>query len=153
VFSFIPAVHKKTNESKLKPKRKKKRIIKAKDIGLGVTEDDMLQSIEYEREKVLQDEEKGIYQRGVRIIEIQKTYTYLPFGISSPKDVHAVKGISMNIQKNELLCLLGHNGAGKSTLFNMLTGILAPSDGFARICGYDIRTDQEEIRKLIGIVP
>jgi len=60
--------------------------------------------------------------------------------MKSPKDVHAVKGIYMTIQKNELLCLLGHNGAGKSTLFNMLTGIIGPTEGFARICGLDIRT-------------
>jgi ABC-type multidrug transport system ATPase subunit len=52
-----------------------------------------------------------------------------------------------------MLCLLGHNGAGKSTLFNMLTGIIGPSEGYAKICGLDIRYDQEKIRKIIGLVP
>jgi ABC-type multidrug transport system ATPase subunit len=37
--------------------------------------------------------------------------------------------------------LLGHNGAGKSTLFNMLTGIIGPSEGYAKIAGLDIRSD------------
>jgi ABC-type multidrug transport system ATPase subunit len=73
--------------------------------------------------------------------------------MKSPKDVHAVRGIYLDVPKNELLCLLGHNGAGKSTLFNMLTGIIGPSDGYAKICGLDIRYDQEKIRKIIGLVP
>jgi len=59
----------------------------------------------------------------------------LPFGLKSKKDVHAIKGVHLEIAKNELLCLLGHNGAGKSTLFNMMTGIIAPTSGQAKICG------------------
>jgi ABC-type multidrug transport system ATPase subunit len=77
----------------------------------------------------------------------------MPFGIKSPKDVHAVKEIYMEVQKNELLCLLGHNGAGKSTLFGMMTGMIAPSFGEAKICGLDVKKDQEKIRKLMGVVP
>jgi len=55
--------------------------------------------------------------------------------------VHAVKGIYLEVPKSELLCLLGHNGAGKSTLFNMLTGIIGPSIGYAKIAGLDIRSE------------
>ena len=71
----------------------------------------------------------------------------------SDKDVHAVKGIYLDVAKNELLCLLGHNGAGKSTLFNLCTGIIGPSEGYAKICGLDIRTEQDSIRKIMGLVP
>lgn len=73
--------------------------------------------------------------------------------MTSAKDVYAVRGIWLEVERNELLCLLGHNGAGKSTLFNMLTGIIGPSEGYAKICQFDIREHQEEIRKIIGVVP
>ena len=58
--------------------------------------------------------------------------------MKSKKDLHAVKGIYLDVPDKQLLCLLGHNGAGKSTLFNMLTGILNPTAGDASIFGYDV---------------
>jgi ABC-2 type transport system ATP-binding protein len=67
--------------------------------------------------------------------------------------VHALRGVYLEVPDKELLCLLGHNGAGKSTLFGVLTGTLNASEGTAKIFGYDIRTDQEEIRYLMGVVP
>jgi ATP-binding cassette subfamily A (ABC1) protein 5 len=91
---------------------------------------------------VLEDEKMEIHNSGLRIVGVQKVYRKLPFGIVSPKDVYAVRGIYLTVQRNELLCLLGHNGAGKSTLFNMLTGIIAPSEGYAKICQFDIRHHQ-----------
>jgi len=90
---------------------------------------------------VLKDEKNDIYASGLRVVGIQKVYRKLPFGMVSDQDVHAVKGIYLDVSKNELLCLLGHNGAGKSTLFNMCTGIIGPSEGYAKICGLDIRHD------------
>jgi len=102
---------------------------------------------------VLENEEKDVYVDGLRITNIQKIYSKLPFGFKSKKDVHAVKGIYLEVAKNELLCLLGHNGAGKSTLFNMMTGIIAPTCGEAKICGLDISEDQHKIRQLMGVVP
>ncbi len=75
------------------------------------------------------------------------------FGRRSKKDVHAVRGVYLEVADRELLCLLGHNGAGKSTLFGMLTGIIQPSLGTAKICGYDICTQQDEIRQIVGFVP
>ena len=57
-----------------------------------------------------------------------------------------MKGIYLEVQKNELLCLLGHNGAGKSTLFNIMTGIIAPTQGVAKIYGFDVSEDQDKIR-------
>lgn len=67
--------------------------------------------------------------------------------------MHAVKGIYLEVPSNEMLCLLGHNGAGKSTLFNMMTGMIAPSSGEGKICGFDIRENQDSIRKIMGVVP
>ena len=104
-------------------------------------------------DNVLQDEKLGIQNTGLRIVGVQKVYRKLPFGIISARDVYAVRGIYLEVPRNELLCLLGHNGAGKSTLFNLLTGIIGPSEGYAKICEFDIRKNQENIRKIIGVVP
>jgi ABC-type multidrug transport system ATPase subunit len=67
--------------------------------------------------------------------------------------LHAVNDLSLEIKQKELLALLGHNGAGKSTLINLLTGVLSPSYGKAKIFGYDIRYDMSEIRKILGVCP
>lgn len=61
---------------------------------------------------------------GLRVIGLRKTYFMKSFGRKSANDVHAVRGVHLEVPDRELLCLLGHNGAGKSTLFNMLTGVL-----------------------------
>lgn len=68
-------------------------------------------------------------------------------------ELHAVNDLSLEIKRKELLALLGHNGAGKSTLINLLTGVLGPSYGKAKIFGYDIRYDMVEIRKILGVCP
>ena len=93
-----------------------------------------------ERKKVYDYELNKVACDGLRILNIKKTYNKLPFGWTSKNDVHAVKGVFLEVPDKELLCLLGHNGAGKSTLFNMLTGIINPSGGTAKICGFDINT-------------
>jgi len=147
VFPFLK------NKEGEQVRNKKKRVLSEKDLGTQVNPEGTIQSVDAEMKRVLQDEEKDIFSEGIRIVGIQKVYFRLPFGIKSSRDVHAVKGVFMNIDKNELLCLLGHNGAGKSTLFNMLTGILGPTEGYAKICGLDIRSEQEQIRRIIGVVP
>lgn len=65
----------------------------------------------------------------------------------------AVKGISFAVEEGEVFGLLGPNGAGKTTTISMLTGILQPTEGTARIGGHDIRTDLEAVKKLNGLVP
>ena len=102
---------------------------------------------------MLEDEKLGVECKSLRIVGIHKVYRKLPFGLKSIKDNHAVRGISLDVPKSEMLCLLGHNGAGKSTLFNMLTGIIGPTEGYAKIVGHDIRTEQNAIRKIMGVVP
>jgi ABC-2 type transport system ATP-binding protein len=66
------------------------------------------------------------------------------------KSVLAVEDISFSIVKGELFGLLGPNGAGKTTTVKMLTTILLPTAGDARILGFDLRKDTQEIRKRIG---
>jgi ABC-type multidrug transport system ATPase subunit len=64
-----------------------------------------------------------------------------------------VRGIYLEVHDRELLALLGHNGAGKSTLFSMLTGVLEPTEGTAKMFGFNIKTEIDEIRQLMGVVP
>ena len=65
----------------------------------------------------------------------------------------AVKDVSFAVEEGEVFGLLGPNGAGKTTTISMLTGILEPTAGTARIGGHDIRTELEAVKKLNGLVP
>jgi len=62
----------------------------------------------------------------------------------------AVDRVSFTVDKGEVFGFLGANGAGKSTMIRMLTGILTPTGGQGRVAGYDIRTEQEKVRRNIG---
>ena len=68
------------------------------------------------------------------------------------KEVKAVDNISFNVKEGELFSFLGVNGAGKSTTINMMSGILNKDSGKINICGYDIDSDSEKIKRNIGIV-
>ena len=67
-------------------------------------------------------------------------------------DVHAVNGISFDVQPGEVFGFLGHNGAGKTTTIRMLTGRTRPTGGQAAIAGHDIVRDREAIKPLINLV-
>ncbi|XP_020104901.1 ABC transporter A family member 2-like [Ananas comosus] len=68
---------------------------------------------------------------------------------------HAVKGIWVNLAKDQLFCLLGPNGAGKTTVINCLTGITPVTGGDALIYGYSVRSNvgMSNIRRMIGVCP
>ena len=68
------------------------------------------------------------------------------------KVVHAVDGISASIQPGEAVGYIGANGAGKSTTIKMLTGILVPSSGRVRTCGYDPVPQRRRLAREIGVV-
>jgi len=63
----------------------------------------------------------------------------------------AVDHLNLSIEEGEIFGLLGPNGAGKTTTLLMLTTVIKPSEGTATIGGYDIRTEPDKARKLIGI--
>jgi ABC-2 type transport system ATP-binding protein len=68
-------------------------------------------------------------------------------------DFTAVDGISFEVEEGEVFGLLGPNGAGKTTAISMLTGVLEPTAGTARIGGYGLKTDLKEVKKINGLVP
>jgi ABC-2 type transport system ATP-binding protein len=64
----------------------------------------------------------------------------------------AVAGVSLTVPAGEVLALLGPNGAGKTTTVRMLTSILRPSSGWARVAGYDVVTEPEGVRRSVGVL-
>ena len=68
-------------------------------------------------------------------------------------DIQAVRGVSFEVKKGEVLGFLGPNGAGKTTTMRMITGFLPPTSGTASVCGYDIITHPVEAKKQIGYLP
>ena len=65
-------------------------------------------------------------------------------------DFVAVDRVSFTVRVGEVVGYLGPNGSGKTTTIRMLLGLLQPSDGDARVLGYDIRTQAESVRPLVG---
>lgn len=65
----------------------------------------------------------------------------------------ALKGISLDIERGEILALLGPNGAGKTTLISAICGLITTSSGSVSVDGHDIVTDFRAARAMIGLVP
>ncbi len=62
----------------------------------------------------------------------------------------AVDGVSLRVRRGEIFGFLGPNGAGKSTMIRMLCGLLAPTEGRAAVCGFDIERQTDQVRRHIG---
>ena len=67
-------------------------------------------------------------------------------------DFVAVDGVTLSIPKGHLYGFLGLNGAGKTTTIRMLTTLLPPSAGSAKLWGHDVMKDSLAVRRLVGLV-
>jgi ABC-2 type transport system ATP-binding protein len=68
-------------------------------------------------------------------------------------DFTAVDQISFSVEHGETFALLGPNGAGKSTLIRMLTTLIPVTSGSGKIHGFDVGSQADEVRRLIGVIP
>jgi ABC-2 type transport system ATP-binding protein len=64
----------------------------------------------------------------------------------------AVDRINLEVESGEVLALLGPNGAGKTTTVRMLTTVLKPSGGSARVAGFDVRDQPQQVRESVGVL-
>ncbi len=68
-------------------------------------------------------------------------------------DLLAVNDVSLKIARGEFFALLGPNAAGKTTTIKLLTGLIKPTSGHARICGFDVQAQPLEARQRLAYVP
>jgi ABC-2 type transport system ATP-binding protein len=81
-------------------------------------------------------------------------YCIETIGLSKVYDqVRAVDSLSLKVEQGSFFGFLGPNGAGKSTTIKMLTGIIAPTSGEARLLGYHLARQPLRIKQRIGVVP
>ena len=67
-------------------------------------------------------------------------------------DFMAVDGVDLSVQSGQILALLGQNGAGKTTTVRMLTALLNPTRGWARVAGYDVVKNGHDVRASVGVL-
>ena len=79
----------------------------------------------------------------IEVLDLQKS-----FGENK-----AVQGVRFEVKQGEIFSLLGPNGAGKTTTISMLSCLLRPNDGDARVMGHSIRSDQMGVKSVLGVVP
>lgn len=79
----------------------------------------------------------------------------LVYGKGTPFEKHAVKNVSININRGEVIGVIGHTGSGKSTLMQMLNGLIKPTSGKVYLDGKDIHADKKKLRDVrfrVGLV-
>jgi ABC-2 type transport system ATP-binding protein len=64
-----------------------------------------------------------------------------------------LRDINLTIEAGEIFGFLGHNGAGKTTAINILTTLIRPTSGTARVCGFDVVTERRDVTRCIGYLP
>ncbi|MGI5964423.1 MAG: ABC transporter ATP-binding protein [Candidatus Methanomethylophilaceae archaeon] len=68
-------------------------------------------------------------------------------------DIEAVKNISFSVKEGEIFGLIGPNGAGKTTTLRMISTLISITSGEISVCGYDVATQGDSVRKVISYLP
>jgi ABC-2 type transport system ATP-binding protein len=74
------------------------------------------------------------------------------FTMKKGDDIPAVVGLTLTVREGEVFGFLGPNGAGKTTTIRMLTSLIGPTSGTARVCGYDLGVNDQDIRRSVGVL-
>ncbi|MEM2931074.1 MAG: ABC transporter ATP-binding protein [Thermoproteota archaeon] len=88
--------------------------------------------------------EKTALETLVQATGLRKTYR------SGGKQTVALQGVSFSVREGEIVCLLGPNGAGKTTLVKILSTLLFPDEGQAWVSGYNVVSQADRVRRIIG---
>ncbi len=95
---------------------------------------------------------RGDYMENIlEVKDLKRSYTGT-LGMTKKKSIEALRGISFSIKEGEIFGLLGPNGAGKTTTIKILTTLLAPTSGQAKIMGYNCFGDEDNIRASINFI-
>jgi ABC-2 type transport system ATP-binding protein len=84
-------------------------------------------------------------ESAIRVEDLHKTYS------SGRRQVHAVRGLSLDVRRGEFFGILGSNGAGKSTTIGVLTTLIRPTSGTVCVCGVDVVRDPVSVKRRIGV--
>lgn len=116
--------------------------------GASTTEDDSRGFGSESSENEYFEEEPDGLKPGITIKKLRKEFKTL-----GGKTKVAVEDVSLTCYEGQCTVLLGHNGAGKTTTMSVLTGVYAPSAGYAEVGGWDIATNLKKAREEIGLCP
>ena len=67
-------------------------------------------------------------------------------------DFTAVNHLTVNVAPGQIMALIGPNGAGKTTTVRMLSSILKPTFGMAKVAGFDVSVQAAEVRRMVGVL-
>ena len=84
----------------------------------------------------------SVVQPVIRVNNLRKSFGLL----------EAVAGISFELEQGSFLTIFGPNGAGKTTLIKILSGLTKPTHGSASVAGYDVHSNDPEMRRNIGVI-
>ncbi len=92
------------------------------------------------------------HQPALEVVDLRKAFRRRERRRQAPREVVALDGVSFELGRGETVAILGQNGSGKSTLVRVLSTLLLPDAGVARVFGHDVATDPRPVRRLVNRV-